>query len=124
MRLGLPTSAWDVFKLTALLSLPFNFFFFFFPESRQWGLYAGLFLGGIVGIIMILQVVILLLRRRGRCLTREILIRLPVVSRGALPTSTCSHQFGFLQETSAFAKTLNKHILRPCLIQPHSTCLA
>lgn len=28
MRLGLPTSAWDVFKLTALLSLPFNFFFF------------------------------------------------------------------------------------------------
>lgn len=30
MRLGLPTSAWDVFKLTALLSLPFNFFFFFF----------------------------------------------------------------------------------------------
>ncbi|XP_020771320.1 signaling lymphocytic activation molecule isoform X1 [Odocoileus virginianus] len=36
------------------------------PESRQWGLYAGLFLGGIVGIIMILQVVILLLRRRGK----------------------------------------------------------
>ena len=26
--LGLPTSAWDVFKLTALLSLPFNFLFF------------------------------------------------------------------------------------------------
>ncbi|XP_069402202.1 signaling lymphocytic activation molecule isoform X2 [Ovis canadensis] len=36
------------------------------PESRQWGLYTGLFLGGIVGIIMILQVVILLLRRRGK----------------------------------------------------------
>ncbi|KAJ1064279.1 hypothetical protein K5549_014693 [Capra hircus] len=36
------------------------------PESRQWGLYTGLFLGGIVGVIMILQVVILLLRRRGK----------------------------------------------------------
>ena len=33
MRLGLPTSAWDVFKLTALLSLPFNFFFFFFQNQ-------------------------------------------------------------------------------------------
>ncbi|XP_025716440.1 signaling lymphocytic activation molecule isoform X2 [Callorhinus ursinus] len=37
-------------------------------ESTQWGLYAGLFLGGIVGVILILEVVILLLRRRGRCL--------------------------------------------------------
>ncbi|XP_058395582.1 signaling lymphocytic activation molecule [Diceros bicornis minor] len=36
------------------------------PVSRQWGLYAGLFLGGIVGVIMILEVVILLLRRRGK----------------------------------------------------------
>ncbi|XP_014417521.2 signaling lymphocytic activation molecule [Camelus ferus] len=35
-------------------------------ESRQWGLYAGLFLGGIVGVIMILEMVILLLRRRGK----------------------------------------------------------
>uniref|UniRef100_A0A671FU12 Signaling lymphocytic activation molecule family member 1 n=1 Tax=Rhinolophus ferrumequinum TaxID=59479 RepID=A0A671FU12_RHIFE len=32
----------------------------------QWGLYAGLFLGGIIGVIMIRQVVILLLRRRGK----------------------------------------------------------
>lgn len=62
MRLGLPTSAWDVFKLTALLRLPFDFF----SEARQWALYAGLFLGVIIGVIMILQVVILLLRRRGR----------------------------------------------------------
>ncbi|XP_054419474.1 signaling lymphocytic activation molecule [Pteronotus mesoamericanus] len=36
------------------------------PVSRQWGLYAGLFLGGIIGVIMILQVVILLLTRRGK----------------------------------------------------------
>ncbi|XP_011371357.1 signaling lymphocytic activation molecule isoform X1 [Pteropus vampyrus] len=36
------------------------------PVSRLWGLYAGLFLGGIIGVIMILQVVILLLRRRGK----------------------------------------------------------
>ncbi|XP_059864803.1 signaling lymphocytic activation molecule isoform X1 [Delphinus delphis] len=35
-------------------------------EARQWALYAGLFLGVIVGVIMILQVVILLLRRRGK----------------------------------------------------------
>lgn len=35
-------------------------------ESTQWGLYAGLFLGGIVGVILILEVVILLLRRRGK----------------------------------------------------------
>ncbi|XP_047640103.1 signaling lymphocytic activation molecule [Phacochoerus africanus] len=35
-------------------------------ESRQWGLYVGLLLGGIIGVIMILQVVILLLRRRGK----------------------------------------------------------
>ncbi|XP_035567164.1 signaling lymphocytic activation molecule isoform X1 [Canis lupus dingo] len=42
------------------------------PESsvpRQWRLYAGLFLGGIVGVILIFEVVLLLLRRRGRCLT-------------------------------------------------------
>ncbi|XP_074178251.1 signaling lymphocytic activation molecule isoform X2 [Rhinolophus sinicus] len=32
----------------------------------QWGLYAGLFLGGIIGVIMIRQVVNLLLRRRGK----------------------------------------------------------
>ncbi|XP_045837948.1 signaling lymphocytic activation molecule isoform X3 [Meles meles] len=38
-------------------------------ESTQWGLYAGLFIGGIVGIVLILEVVILLLRRRGKCLT-------------------------------------------------------
>ncbi|KAM8814678.1 signaling lymphocytic activation molecule [Rhynchonycteris naso] len=36
------------------------------PVPRQWGLYAGLFLGGIIVVIMILQVVILLLRRRGK----------------------------------------------------------
>nr|ACM90097.1 signaling lymphocytic activation molecule [Neogale vison] len=35
-------------------------------ESTQWGLYAGLFIGGIVGVILILEVVILLLRRRGK----------------------------------------------------------
>ncbi|XP_045837946.1 signaling lymphocytic activation molecule isoform X1 [Meles meles] len=35
-------------------------------ESTQWGLYAGLFIGGIVGIVLILEVVILLLRRRGK----------------------------------------------------------
>ncbi|KAI6050448.1 signaling lymphocytic activation molecule [Marmota monax] len=34
-------------------------------ESRQWGLYAGLLLGGIVGVIMTIEVVILLWRRRG-----------------------------------------------------------
>ncbi|XP_002715271.1 signaling lymphocytic activation molecule [Oryctolagus cuniculus] len=34
--------------------------------SRQWGLYAGLFLGGIVVAIMVLEVVILLSRRRGK----------------------------------------------------------
>ncbi|XP_062962818.1 signaling lymphocytic activation molecule isoform X1 [Cynocephalus volans] len=34
-------------------------------ERKQWGLYAGLFLGGIVGVIMILEVVILLLKRKG-----------------------------------------------------------
>ncbi|XP_047421383.1 signaling lymphocytic activation molecule isoform X1 [Sciurus carolinensis] len=36
------------------------------PGSRQWGLYAGLLLGGIVGVVMVLEVVILLLRRRGK----------------------------------------------------------
>ncbi|CAD7679895.1 unnamed protein product [Nyctereutes procyonoides] len=39
------------------------------PESsvpRQWRLYAGLFLGGIVGVILIFEVVLLLLRRRGK----------------------------------------------------------
>ncbi|XP_036127780.1 signaling lymphocytic activation molecule isoform X1 [Molossus molossus] len=36
------------------------------PVPRKWGLYAGLFLGGIIGVILILQVVILLLRRRGK----------------------------------------------------------
>ncbi|XP_047561210.1 signaling lymphocytic activation molecule isoform X1 [Lutra lutra] len=35
-------------------------------ESTQWGLYAGLFIGGIVGVVLILKVVILLLRRRGK----------------------------------------------------------
>ncbi|XP_032174508.1 signaling lymphocytic activation molecule isoform X2 [Mustela erminea] len=35
-------------------------------ESTQWGLYAGLFIGGIVGVILVLEVVILLLRRRGK----------------------------------------------------------
>ncbi|XP_059002177.1 signaling lymphocytic activation molecule [Mustela lutreola] len=35
-------------------------------ESTQWGLYAGLFIGGIIGVILILEVVILLLRRRGK----------------------------------------------------------
>ncbi|XP_073903792.1 signaling lymphocytic activation molecule isoform X1 [Castor canadensis] len=34
--------------------------------SRQWGLYAGLFLGGIVGVVMIIEVVIQLLSRRGK----------------------------------------------------------
>uniref|UniRef100_A0A8C9PIN1 Signaling lymphocytic activation molecule family member 1 n=1 Tax=Spermophilus dauricus TaxID=99837 RepID=A0A8C9PIN1_SPEDA len=34
-------------------------------ESRQWGLFAGLLLGGIVGVIMTIEVVILLWRRRG-----------------------------------------------------------
>lgn len=37
-----------------------------FSGSRQWGLYAGLFLGGIVVAIMVLEVVILLSRRRGK----------------------------------------------------------
>uniref|UniRef100_A0A2K6G2E9 Signaling lymphocytic activation molecule family member 1 n=1 Tax=Propithecus coquereli TaxID=379532 RepID=A0A2K6G2E9_PROCO len=37
--------------------------------SPQWGLYTGLFLGGVIGVVMILEVVILLLKRRGRCLT-------------------------------------------------------
>ncbi|XP_070251881.1 signaling lymphocytic activation molecule [Myotis yumanensis] len=32
----------------------------------QWGLYAGLALGGVIGVIMILQVAILLFRRRGK----------------------------------------------------------
>ncbi|XP_024427094.1 signaling lymphocytic activation molecule [Desmodus rotundus] len=36
------------------------------PVSRQWGLYAGLFLGGIIGVTVVLQVVILLLTRRGK----------------------------------------------------------
>ncbi|KAM5202687.1 LOW QUALITY PROTEIN: signaling lymphocytic activation molecule [Hipposideros larvatus] len=36
------------------------------PVPRQWGLYAGLFLGGIIGVIMIHQVVNLLLRRKGK----------------------------------------------------------
>ncbi|ELK38487.1 Signaling lymphocytic activation molecule [Myotis davidii] len=44
----------------------------------QWGLYAGLALGGVIGVIMILQVAILLFRRRGRCLTIEMLIRVSV----------------------------------------------
>lgn len=35
------------------------------PVPGQWGLYAGLLLGGIIGVIMIGQVVILLFRRRG-----------------------------------------------------------
>ncbi|XP_004640043.2 signaling lymphocytic activation molecule [Octodon degus] len=35
-------------------------------ERRQWGLYSWLFLGGIVGVILILEVVILLWRRRGK----------------------------------------------------------
>uniref|UniRef100_A0A452SLM2 Signaling lymphocytic activation molecule family member 1 n=1 Tax=Ursus americanus TaxID=9643 RepID=A0A452SLM2_URSAM len=35
-------------------------------ESRPWGLYAGLFSGAIVGVILVLEVVILLLRRRGK----------------------------------------------------------
>ncbi|KAM6154306.1 signaling lymphocytic activation molecule [Erethizon dorsatum] len=35
-------------------------------ERRQWGLYSGLLLGGIVGVILILEVVILLWRRRGK----------------------------------------------------------
>ncbi|XP_032705363.1 signaling lymphocytic activation molecule isoform X1 [Lontra canadensis] len=35
-------------------------------ESTPWGLYAGLFIGGIVGVVLILEVVILLLRRRGK----------------------------------------------------------
>lgn len=34
-------------------------------ESRQWGLYTGLLLGGIVGVIMTVEVLILLWRRRG-----------------------------------------------------------
>nr|XP_036879828.1 signaling lymphocytic activation molecule [Manis javanica] len=34
--------------------------------SKQWGLYTGLFLGAIVGIVLILEVVIFLLRRRGK----------------------------------------------------------
>ncbi|XP_045403062.1 signaling lymphocytic activation molecule isoform X2 [Lemur catta] len=51
--------------------------------SPQWGLYAGLLLGGVIGAIMILEVVVLLLKRRGfrnrekghRCLTWETLFR-------------------------------------------------
>ncbi|XP_010614955.1 signaling lymphocytic activation molecule isoform X2 [Fukomys damarensis] len=34
--------------------------------GEQWGLYSGLLLGGIVGVILILEVVILLWRRRGK----------------------------------------------------------
>ncbi|XP_069334582.1 signaling lymphocytic activation molecule [Eulemur rufifrons] len=34
--------------------------------SPQWGLYAGLLLGGVIGAIMILEVVVLLLKRRGK----------------------------------------------------------
>ncbi|XP_012604678.1 signaling lymphocytic activation molecule [Microcebus murinus] len=34
--------------------------------SPQWGLYAGLFLGGVIGVVMILEVVILLFKRRGK----------------------------------------------------------
>ncbi|KAK2493043.1 hypothetical protein MC885_007236 [Smutsia gigantea] len=40
--------------------------------SKQWGLYTGLLLGAVVGIILILEVVIFLLRRRGRCLTIDL----------------------------------------------------
>uniref|UniRef100_A0A9L0JW01 Signaling lymphocytic activation molecule n=1 Tax=Equus asinus TaxID=9793 RepID=A0A9L0JW01_EQUAS len=36
------------------------------PVSRQWGLYAGLCLGGIAGVIMILTVAVLRFRRRGK----------------------------------------------------------
>nr|KAF6316575.1 signaling lymphocytic activation molecule family member 1 [Pipistrellus kuhlii] len=35
------------------------------PVPRQWGLHVGLLLGGIIGVILIGQVVILLFRRRG-----------------------------------------------------------
>ncbi|KAI4590491.1 hypothetical protein MJG53_001540 [Ovis ammon polii x Ovis aries] len=56
------------------------------PESRQWGLYTGLFLGGIVGIIMILQVVILLLRRRDD----KIPSSLPLKPMGFIIKSLCS----------------------------------
>ncbi|XP_012584430.1 PREDICTED: signaling lymphocytic activation molecule [Condylura cristata] len=34
--------------------------------TPQWGLYAGLVLGGIIGVVMIIQAVILLLRRKGK----------------------------------------------------------
>uniref|UniRef100_A0A8D1I4C9 Ig-like domain-containing protein n=1 Tax=Sus scrofa TaxID=9823 RepID=A0A8D1I4C9_PIG len=91
-------------------------------ESRQWGLYVGLLLGGIIGVIMILQVVILLLRRRGRCLTIKRSLSDSVVSRGPLTLSPCSQHW--FSAGSAFAKTLDKHILGPCSIQSNSTCLA
>lgn len=70
----------------------------FFSVSRHWGLYAGLFLGGIIGVIMILQVVILLLRRRGRCLT----IKRCLSDYGKQGTSHHKHQLAI--STSAFCR--------------------
>ncbi|XP_015397634.1 signaling lymphocytic activation molecule isoform X5 [Panthera tigris] len=44
------------------------------PELRPWGLYVGLSSGAVIGVILVLKVAVLLLRRRGRCLTVKRLI--------------------------------------------------
>lgn len=106
--LGLSTSVKDVFKLTVLLSLPFDFFFFF-SDSTQWGLYAGLFIGGIVGVILILEVVILLLRRRGTCLTIKRFVSDSAVNGEPLRTGKDLLAPFWLSAGNIFAITLNAH---------------